>query len=140
MKRSILGAAVLTLGLALGAGLTGEAKAFTGATLAIDGGRAATGALYQQVDHKKHWKHKKHKKHWHKKHHHNHHGGPSFVFTLGGLLAGPQVFAPAQGNCHPVANDGYVQGRYAKIGSTLCYDQLGRGYVVPGSEHVIHFY
>lgn len=134
MKRSILGAAILTLGLALGAGLSGEAKAFSGVTLAVDGGRAANGALLLKVDHKKkHW----HRKHWHKDHR-RHDRGPGFVINLGGLFA-PQPVVP-QSNCQQVVRDGYAYGRPAKLASTLCYDQYGRGYIVPGSDQVLQLY
>lgn len=50
----------------------------------------------------------------------------------------PYVAAAA---CHPVVGhgvDGF--GRRAKFGGTMCYDRFGNGYVVAGSEHVIHYF
>jgi hypothetical protein len=46
-----------------------------------------------------------------------------------------------QAACHPVIGRGTDHfGRAAKFGGTMCYDRFGRGYVVPGSRHVIHYY
>ena len=42
--------------------------------------------------------------------------------------------------CHAVTKTDYWYGRKAKIGGTMCYDNYGRGYVVPGSRYVIHYY
>lgn len=138
MKRKILGAVIVTFGLALGAGLTGEAKAFAGGTPAIGGGHGWSGAL-QQVHHKKH-KHHKHKHHHHHKKHHK--GG--FVIHFGNGLFAPRhqggYYPSAQRDCHGVVKDGYYHGRYAKIGGTMCYDHLGRGYIVEDSRYVIRYY
>jgi hypothetical protein len=41
--------------------------------------------------------------------------------------------------CQPVIGRGFDQfGRPAKVAATMCYDRFGNGYVVPGSERIIH--
>ncbi len=41
--------------------------------------------------------------------------------------------------CQPVIGHGFDQfGRRAKVAATMCYDRFGNGYVVRGSEHIIH--
>ncbi len=149
MNRTIMGAAILMFGLALGAGLPGEAKAFAGGALVIDGGRGWDGAI-QQVSHKKKHHHKKkrhHKRKHHNKHKKHHRSGVFFSFGNvfgahdynrrnyynGGYQAGPR-------DCHGVVKDGYFHGRYAKIGGTLCYDHRGSGYIVEGTRYLIQYY
>ena len=132
MKKHALGAIVLALGLTVGAGLGGEAKAFAGGALTIEN---AGGAL-QQV----HYKKKHHKHH----HHHKKHRKGGFVIHFGNIYPGPYGrhggYKPAHRECHGVVKKGYFNGRYAKIGGTKCYDHYGRGYVVEGSRYVIHYY
>jgi hypothetical protein len=49
-----------------------------------------------------------------------------------GLVAAP---------CQPVIGHGFDQfGRRAKVGATMCYDRFGNGYVLSGSEHIIHYF
>ncbi len=143
MKRTLIGAAILMFGLALGAGISGEARAFAGGAPVIGGASGWDGAV-QQVSHKKkHWKHKKHhNNHW------NRHRSGVFI-TLGNVFGGHNYnrhnynngwHQSGNRNCHGVVNNGYYHGRYAKIGGTVCYDYLGRGFIVEGSRYLIHYY
>ncbi len=44
-----------------------------------------------------------------------------------------------QSDCHPVHKYTYDNYGYrAKVGGTMCYDEYGRAYVVPGSRYLIH--
>ena len=42
-------------------------------------------------------------------------------------------------DCKPTTGTGRVNGREAMFGGTFCYDALGRGYIVPGSQHFIGY-
>lgn len=44
-------------------------------------------------------------------------------------------------DCHPVYKIVYDHyGQPMKIGGTMCYDEYGNGYVVPGSRYLINHY
>ena len=132
MKKHALGAIVLALGLAIGAGLGGEAKAFAGGGLTIE----STGSALQPVHYKK-------KRHKHHHHHYKKHRKGGLVIQFGNVFGGPYAYGgyrPVKRECHGVVKNGYFNGRYAKIGGTRCYDHYGRGYIVEGSRYVIHYY
>jgi hypothetical protein len=69
------------------------------------------------------------------------------VLVLGHLLSRPVYYAPpppppprlAIGNCLPTTGVGYVNGRQAEFGGTMCYDQFGRAYILNGSEYFIGY-
>ena len=156
MKRLLLTAAVLTVGLGL---VAGGAEAAQTSLFASGGSavqRTESGPI-QEVGHKKHRKHhKKHRKHHRKKHHkhhkhwrhhrHGHHhkhqnGGFFLSFGSRGPIVhyGPNHDQYAR-KCHGVVTDGYFNGRYAKVGGTMCYDRAGNGYIVDGSRYLVHYY
>ena len=54
---------------------------------------------------------------------------------------GAGQFQKYASNCRHVSKEGYdTYGRWALIGSTLCYDAYGRSYIVDGSHYVIRYY
>lgn len=57
-----------------------------------------------------------------------HHASPNFGY-------GKRV----QRDCKPTTGRGLHQGRQASFGGTFCYDSVGRGYIVPGSEYLIGY-
>jgi hypothetical protein len=86
--------------------------------------------------------------------HHGHggHGAALFGLLVGGLVVGsllarassppPRYYAPPQpalGNCRPTTGTGYLNGRPARFGGTMCYDGYGNAYVIRGSEHFIGY-
>jgi hypothetical protein len=43
--------------------------------------------------------------------------------------------------CHPVVKVDYDRfGRRAKFGGTMCYNDYGEPFIVPGSRHIIYYY
>ena len=132
MFKGALAASLFVLGLAA-VSLPTSAQALPGFLPGVTGG----GEIHQIHFKKKHHKHHKH----HKK-------GLPFVITFGNLFGAHQHghnhtggwYPSNHRNCHDVVKNGYVNGRFAKIGATRCYDHHGRAYIVQGSRHVIHFY
>ncbi|MFQ5774179.1 MAG: hypothetical protein ACE5GS_06665 [Kiloniellaceae bacterium] len=91
-------------------------------------------------------------------HRHGHHGHGYAVLgalvggiVLGHLLTRPSYYAapvyyappapprPVFTHCLPTTGVGYVAGRPAEFGGTMCYDQYRRGYIVPGSTYFIRY-
>ena len=87
--------------------------------------------------------------------HHGHHGHGA-AYLVGGLLGGlvlgslltraatppPSYYAPPQpalGGCRPTTGTGYLNGRPAQFGGTMCYDAYGNAYIVRGSEHFLGY-
>ena len=78
-------------------------------------------------------------------------GGLAGALVLGSLLSPPTYYAPpppayyapppqpAIGNCQPTTGVGYVNGRQAEFGGTMCYDQFGRAYILNGSEYFLGY-
>ena len=94
-------------------------------------------------------KHHKHKHHGHKHHRkHRRHGWGSFFFGFpivhynrrpDPVYVQPVPQQRARYNCQPTTGTRYINGRLANIGGTFCYDALGQGYIVPGSEYFISY-
>lgn len=77
--------------------------------------------------------HRGHGLHRHHRHFQRHRGHRFRGHRSAGF--GHRYFRSPRG-CHPVSR--YVYNRYGdlvKVRGTMCYDQFGRGYVVPGSRH-----
>jgi hypothetical protein len=140
---------------------TKPAKLLAAAALAIGIGAAGVPATVEAGDdhrrhggrgfhgHQKHFKHGHHGRGDFRRHHgYRHHGyrhpGHSGVVVH---IWRPQPHVPAVQHhwvtrpCHPVVGHGLdAYGRQAKFGGTMCYDRFGNGYVVAGSQHVIHYF
>jgi len=68
---------------------------------------------------------------------------------VGSLLTQPTYYAPPRpiyvpappvlGNFLATTGIGYVGGRQARFGGTMCFDQYGRGYIMPGSQYFIGY-
>lgn len=152
MKQLLAVAAVLSVGLGLVPGGAEAAQASLFGSGGIANHRMESDHI-QEVGHKKNKHHKKHRKHHKKKHHkhrhHNHHGNRhkhqngGFFLSFG--ARGPVVHYGEDHQqyarkCHGVVTDGYFNGRYAKVGGTMCYDRAGNGYIVDGSRYLVHYY
>jgi hypothetical protein len=134
---------------------TKPARLIAVATLVMGVGAVGVPATAEAGDnHRRHGSHKfhghqKHFKHGHFRRHHghhrqfhkrSHHGFAVHVWR-------PNLHAPVVHHhwvtraCHPVVGHGLdAFGRQAKFGGTMCYDRFGNGYVVAGSQHVIHYF
>lgn len=95
----------------------------------------------------------------HRGHHgHRHHGGnDEAAYLVGGLVGGlilgslltrasapppPRYAAPPQpalGGCRPTTGTGYLNGRPAEFGGTMCYDAYGNAYILSGSERFLGY-
>ena len=144
-------AAAAALALCLGFGSAGaQAAAVSLCAHAMIGVNAASSEVIHEIGHNKKHKHgkhrRKHHKHWrghrHWGHHHKHQNS-GFFFSFGAhgpvILHGPGYRQRAR-RCHGITTDGTFNGRYAKIGGTICYDSAGNGYIVDGSRYLIHYY
>ena len=43
-------------------------------------------------------------------------------------------------DCHPTSKSGYHDGYEGRVGGTMCYDDYGDAYIVPGSRYLIERY
>ena len=94
--------------------------------------------------------------HYGYRHHGHGHGHGAIVVgaLVGGLILGhlltrpayaaPRYYAPPPprlvlGGCRSTTGTGYLNGRPALFGGTMCYDQYRRGYVTPGSQYFIGY-
>ena len=119
---------------------------------ALAGGHRHYGHHYKSYGHG-HYKYG----HYKRGHHGHGYGGAVVVgalvggLVLGHLLTRPAYYAPpprpyyappprpALGNCLPTTGTGYLYGRPALYGGTMCYDPYGRAYILRGSEHFIGY-
>lgn len=135
---------------------TKSARLIAAATLALGVGAVGLPAAAEAGDdHRRHGGHHKYKHHGHHnfKHygHHRHHShrrhghghwNSGFSVRIWDPYPPPVIrhYSVAR-PCHPVVGHGQDQfGRRAKFGGTMCYDRFGNGYVVAGSQHVIHYF
>ncbi len=89
-------------------------------------------------------------------HGHNDYGYYVLGGLVGGLLLGnliaqastprpyyQQYYQPAPQpslhGCRPTTGTGYVNGRLAQFGGTMCYDAYGNGYILNGSRYFIGY-
>jgi hypothetical protein len=92
---------------------------------------------------------------------HSHGHGHGHGWAIGGALVGGVVLghmlsqprypyypyppyppgppAAALGNCQPTTGVGFLNGRRAEFGGTMCYDAYGNGYVLPQSQRFIRY-
>jgi hypothetical protein len=127
-----------------------SAKLIASAALALGVGAVGIPAAEAGDDHRHHGGHHRYKQHHgHNKHHGHHrhhahrHGHWHSGFSVHVWNPPPPAvrYYPAVRPCHPVIGHGVDQfGRRAKFGGTMCYDGYGNGYVVAGSQHVIHYF
>ena len=134
---------------------TKSARLIATAALAVGIGAIGLPAAAEAGDdhrrHGGHHGHHKYKHHGHHKHHsyHRHHGHRHHGHWRSGfsvriwdpypppVIRHYSVVRP----CHPVVGHGQDRfGRPAKFGGTMCYDRFGNGYVVAGSQHIIHYF
>ncbi|MGH6620466.1 MAG: hypothetical protein ACREF6_13060 [Alphaproteobacteria bacterium] len=138
---------------------TKSARLIAAATLALGVGAIGLPAAAEAGDdHRRHGGHHKYKHHGHHKYknhghrgHHRHyshrrhghgHWRSGFSVRIWDPYPPPVIrhYSVAR-PCHPVVGHGQDQfGRRAKFGGTMCYDRFGNGYVVAGSQHVIHYF
>jgi hypothetical protein len=126
---------------------TKSAKFIATASLALGIGAFCIPAAEAGDDHRRHGFHgHHHRHHGHHRHHaHRHHGHWRSGVTVHVWDAFPPRpvirHVPAVRACHPVIGQGFDRfGRRAKFGGTMCYDGYGNGYIVAGSQHVIHYF
>jgi len=126
---------------------TKSARLVATATLALGIGAAGLPAVAEAGDDHRHrggghrFQGHHHNPHHHYRHHHGYrHSG--VVVHLWNPYPRPVIHHyPVATACHPVVGHGQdAYGRRAKFGGTMCYDRFGNGYVVAGSEHVIHYF
>ena len=93
-------------------------------------------------------------RHGHQRHgHHHNHAAYLFGGVLGGLVLGslltrastppaPHTGAPPQpalSGCRQTTGTGYLHGRPASFGGTMCYDRYGNAYILHGSERFLGY-
>lgn len=78
----------------------------------------------------RHYKKRHARKHRTKRHDRHGHGGYGYA---------GKGYAKHSYGCHPVSKVKWHHGRKARFGGTMCYDQYGNGYVVPGSRYLVGY-